>query len=98
LFHRAQTGEGQHVEAALLNSTQDAVDDPHVQAMGFLKPMTFPNAPCDVPIVDTPFRLSETPVTIRRRALLLGEQTDEVMSEIGYSDAEIAQLRDRGVV
>lgn len=84
--------------AAPLHSTQDVLDDPHVQAMGYLKPVAFPGASRDVPIIETPFRMSRTPGKIRRRAPLLGEHTDEVLSEIGYSAAETADLRDRGVV
>ena len=29
---------------------------------------------------------------------LLGEHTDEIMSELGYSAADVARLRERGVV
>lgn len=90
--------EAAKLPAAPLNSTQDVLDDPHVRAMGFLKPVPFPGASRDVPIVETPFRLSKTPGTIRRRAPLLGEHTDEVLSEIGYSSGEAADLRKRGIV
>ena len=42
-----------------------------------------------VPIIETPFRMSATPGTIRRRAPLLGEHTDEILAEIGYdADAD----------
>jgi crotonobetainyl-CoA:carnitine CoA-transferase CaiB-like acyl-CoA transferase len=90
--------EAAKLPAAPLNSTQDVLDDPHVQAMGFLKPVPFPGASRDVPIVETPFRLSKTPGTIRRRAPLLGEHTDEVLSEIGYTSDEAADLRAKGIV
>lgn len=90
--------EAAKLPAAPLNSAQDVLDDPHVRAMGFLKPVPFPGASRDVPIVETPFRLSKTPGTIRRRAPLLGEHTDEVLSEIGYSSGEAADLRKRGIV
>lgn len=84
--------------AAPLHSPQDVLDDPHVEAMGFLKPVGYPGAARDVPIVETPFRLSRTPGTIRHRAPLLGEHTDDVLAEIGYSAAEIDGLRSRGIV
>jgi crotonobetainyl-CoA:carnitine CoA-transferase CaiB-like acyl-CoA transferase len=90
--------ESAKLPAAPMHSTQDVLDDPHVRAMGFLKPVAFPGASCDVPIVETPFRLSKTPGTIRRRAPLLGEHTDDVLTEIGYSTTQIASLRERAIV
>lgn len=79
--------------AAPLNSPQEVLDDPHVEAMGYLKRVPFPGAAKPVPLIETPFRLSATPGSIRRRAPLLGEHTDEVLTEIGYGSAAIAALR-----
>ncbi|UXA19613.1 CaiB/BaiF CoA-transferase family protein [Mycobacterium sp. SMC-4] len=84
--------------AAPLLSPQGVLDDPHVQAMGYLQRVPFPGADKDVPIIETPFRLSATPGEIRRRAPLLGEHTDDVLTELGYTDGEIATLRQRGIV
>ncbi|MDV3126575.1 CoA transferase [Mycobacterium sp. 21AC1] len=84
--------------AAPLHSTQDVLDDPHVQAMGYLQRVAFPGASRDVPIVDTPFRMSATPGSIRRRPPLLGEHTDEVLGEIGYDAGQIAGLRTDAIV
>ncbi|MCV7169900.1 CoA transferase [Mycobacterium manitobense] len=90
--------ESAKLPAAPLHSTQDVLDDPHVEAMGYLQHIPFPGAARDVPILDTPFRMSATPGTIRRRAPLLGEHTDEVLGEIGYSAADITDLRRREIV
>ncbi|MGB3354128.1 MAG: CoA transferase [Mycobacterium sp.] len=90
--------EAAKLPAAPMNSTQEVLDDPHVAAMGYLQRVPFPGAPHDVPIIETPFRLSATPGAIRRRAPLLGEHTDEVLNEVGYTAADIAGLRDRHVV
>jgi crotonobetainyl-CoA:carnitine CoA-transferase CaiB-like acyl-CoA transferase len=46
----------------------------------------------------TPIKMSETPLNPRRRAPLLGEHTDAVLSSAGYSDDEIEQLRYSGSV
>jgi crotonobetainyl-CoA:carnitine CoA-transferase CaiB-like acyl-CoA transferase len=90
--------EAAKMPAAPLYSTQEVLDDPHVAAMGYLQRVAFPGAAHDVPIIETPFRMSATPGSIRRRAPLLGEHTDEVLTEIGYAGDEIAGLRERAIV
>ena len=90
--------EAVKLPAAPLQSPQDVLDDPHVQAMGFLKRVPFPGAPRPVPIVETPFRMSATPGSIRTRAPLLGEHTDEILGELGYGVGQIADLRTRAIV
>ena len=84
--------------AAPVLSPQEVLDDPHVEAMGYLRRVPFPGASRPVPIIETPFRLSATPGSIRTRAPLLGEHTDEVLTEIGYDTTQIADLRAREVI
>jgi crotonobetainyl-CoA:carnitine CoA-transferase CaiB-like acyl-CoA transferase len=81
-----------------LHSPQEAIDDPHVQALGFLKPMDYPGLPKPAPIIETPFRLSATPGSIRMRAPTLGEHTDIVLKALGYGAADIAGLRERAII
>jgi formyl-CoA transferase len=45
-----------------------------------------------------PVKLSETPAEIRRPAPLLGEHTEETLAKVGYSKAQIADLRMREVI
>ncbi|NTY59289.1 CaiB/BaiF CoA transferase family protein [Mycolicibacterium sphagni] len=90
--------ESAKLPAAPLNSPQEVLEDPHVEAMGYLKRVPFPGAPKPVPLIETPFRLSATPGSIRHRAPLLGEHTDEVLGEIGYGTSEIADLRTNKIV
>jgi crotonobetainyl-CoA:carnitine CoA-transferase CaiB-like acyl-CoA transferase len=84
--------------AAPLNSPQDALDDQHVAKMGFLRRVPFPGASKSVPISEAPVRLSASPLRIRHRAPLLGEDTDEILAEVGYGAAEIAALRAHEVI
>lgn len=77
---------------------QQALDDPHIQAMHYLHPLPFPGLPKPAPIMETPVRLSRTPGTLHGRAPLLGEHTDMILAELGYSPEEIADFRAEGVV
>ncbi len=45
-----------------------------------------------------PYRFSASPASIRRHPPLLGEHTEEVLGELGFSSAEIAELRRSGAV
>lgn len=46
----------------------------------------------------SPLHLSDTPATYRRHPPLLGEHTDEVLGELGYSAEEITTLHAEGAV
>lgn len=51
-----------------------------------------------IKIPGIPIKMHETPGSIVKPAPLLGENTDDVLSEIGYSTQEIKTLHDREVV
>lgn len=46
----------------------------------------------------TPIKMSDTPLNPKRRGPMLGEHTDDVLAEAGYSADEIEQLRYSGAV
>ena len=90
--------EAARVPAGPVHSPQEALDDAHIRASGILREIAFPGSPQQAPVVDTPIQLSETPGAIRGRAPMLGEHTEAILGEIGYSRAQVARLRDAGVV
>jgi crotonobetainyl-CoA:carnitine CoA-transferase CaiB-like acyl-CoA transferase len=51
-----------------------------------------------LPLVGPPVKLSATPARARSRPPALGEHTDEILGEIGYTREEIERLRAAGAV
>jgi crotonobetainyl-CoA:carnitine CoA-transferase CaiB-like acyl-CoA transferase len=86
------------IPASPMLSPKQATEDPHVQAMGFFRPLDYPGLPGPAPIIQTPFTMSATPGVIHSRAPTLGEHTDMLLSEVGYDASAIAGLRERAVV
>lgn len=68
-----------------------------VQARGMHRSVTHPTAG-EVEMPGSPMQFSRTPTTIRRHPPLLGEHTEEVLSELGYSDETIRELRENDVM
>ena len=90
--------EEARIPAYPINTIQEALDDAHVQAMGYLRRIDYPGLDHPAPIVETPFRLSETPCTFRSRAPTLGEHTADILVELGYDMQEITRLREEKVI
>ena len=90
--------EAAKIPAGPLYTPQQALDDAHIRQAGLLVDTDYPGLPRPAPLAPTPVDLSETPGTFRHRAPALGEHTDAVLAELGYTPAEIAALRDKGVV
>jgi len=86
------------IPAGAVLKPQQALDDPHVRAMGFLQPMDYPGLPGPAPIARAPVGLSATPGSIRHRAPTLGEHTDAILAEVGYDEQAIAGLREASVI
>ena len=66
--------------------------------MGLLNPVEYPGLEQAAPVAGTPVLLSETPGTIRHRPPTLGEHTDEILTELGYTSKEITDLRHKRVI
>jgi crotonobetainyl-CoA:carnitine CoA-transferase CaiB-like acyl-CoA transferase len=90
--------EAARVPAGPLYTPQQALDDAHIRQAGLLADTDYPGLPRPAPLAPIPVDLSETPGTFRHRAPILGEHTDAVLAELGYTPAQIGALRDKGVI
>jgi crotonobetainyl-CoA:carnitine CoA-transferase CaiB-like acyl-CoA transferase len=81
----------------VVNSIADLPNDPQVVANEYIVDYDHPGYG-KLKLVGMPIRFSQTPANPRGHAPKLGEHTEAVLSEFGYSAAEIARLRDAGVI
>ncbi len=76
-------------------STEDLYDDEHVKLREMMVELDHPERGKWVNL-GCPIKLSDSPVDVKRSPLL-GEHTDEILSEVlGYSDDEIGSLKEGG--
>ena len=90
--------ESAKIPAGPLYTPQEALEDAHIRAAGLLVDREYPGLPRPAPLAPTPVDLSDTPGSFRHRAPTLGEHTEQILTELGYTAGAIADLRTRKVV
>jgi len=89
--------DGASVPAGRIYTVADIAADPHYRARGMLQEVQLDDgSTLSVPGIVP--RLSATPGSHRRNAPTLGQDSSAVLREIGLTDAQIAALRERGIV
>ena len=79
-----------------MNSLEDIVSDPHLNAIGYLQLVDHPSEG-RIRMLAVPSEWSESKPEYRRPAPRLGEHTRQVLGEAGLSDQHIQSLLDAGV-
>ena len=75
----------------------DVFADPQTEHLNLRRTVEHPKAGT-ISVTGFPWQLSETPAEIRLPPPMLGEHTDDVLAELGYSAEEIAKLHEAGAV
>ena len=86
------------VPAGPLLSPQQALDDPHIGAVGYLQDTDYPGMASAAPLATTPVHMTAGGGSINSRAPTLGEHTDTILAELGYDESTIAELRQARIV
>lgn len=86
------------IPAGPVLSPGDVAVHPQSVASALFKPVEYPGVDRPVPIVRAPVFLSEMPGQIRTRAPRMGEHTEEILSDLGYTSEAIRKLGDIGVI
>lgn len=84
------------VPAGPLHTLESLLQDPHLNSVGFFQRLEHPTQGTLVSL-RPPSRWSGTPQAIRRAPPNLGEHSEELLEEAGYSSEEIASLVAAGV-
>ena len=82
------------VPATPVNTVDQVMNDPQTAERGIVQRVTHPKLG-EIPVVGTPLHFSRMSPGVRRAAPLRGEHTDTVLTDLGYSTAEIKTLRDK---
>ncbi len=89
--------DGAAVPAGKIYTVADIAADPHYRAREMILKVKLDDGDTlEVPGIVP--KLSRTPGSHRRNAPALGQDTEAVLREVGLSDAQIAALRERGVI
>lgn len=89
--------EEQDILCAPVRSLEEALADEQTAVNRMVVEMEHPRGGT-MRVLDAPIRLSGTPNELRHPAPMLGEHNADVLRELGYDDARIAEILKDGVI
>ena len=92
--------EKQKIGCGPINTLSEVFSDPHVKAREMIVEMDHTKTgKAPLRLIANPIKMQETPPSYRLSPPLLGEHTEEILSEkIGLSLDEIKNLKDKGII
>jgi CoA:oxalate CoA-transferase len=85
------------IVSAPINTLLEAADDPDVVANGYVTEVEYPAYGKTLKVHGSPWQFSETPAHAGI-APDLGAHSDEILGELGYTPAQIGDLRQRKII
>lgn len=93
----SQRLEEVQVPCGPINTIPEALNDPQIVHRQMVRTLPHPTAG-EVPLVVTPFRFENAEIRTDRAPPLLGQHTEEILSELGWSQSHINTLREQKVI
>jgi crotonobetainyl-CoA:carnitine CoA-transferase CaiB-like acyl-CoA transferase len=94
-----ETLKDANISVGKVLSIEEALDDPHAQQRGMVLEIEAPGIPeGKVRQVATSIHLSDTPGEVRNVGSVTGQHTSDVLEELGFDAAAVADLMRRQVV
>jgi crotonobetainyl-CoA:carnitine CoA-transferase CaiB-like acyl-CoA transferase len=80
-----------------INTIDQVFADPQVQHLGIASPVTSRGGG-DMKLVASPINMEGLSKTIRMPTADAGQHTEEILRSVGYSDGQLATMREKGVI
>ncbi|KQP15095.1 CaiB/BaiF CoA-transferase family protein [Pseudorhodoferax sp. Leaf267] len=80
-----------------INNVAEVFEEPQVRERGMLRHVPHPCG-VDVPQVGTPMRFADAALQVPAAPPLLGQHSEDILSELGYGADRIARLRTAGAI
>lgn len=84
------------IPSSPINNVREVVENPQTKARGMVVELEHPVAG-KIQIANCPIKASETPAMISAPAPLLGQHTELILSELGFSLEEIKDMQKKGI-
>jgi crotonobetainyl-CoA:carnitine CoA-transferase CaiB-like acyl-CoA transferase len=99
LYEIGAFGKYKQMLVAPVSSTKDISEDVQLAARHFWSQVPHPELKESLPYCGPYIGMSETPITLRQRAPLIGEHNQEIYShELGLTEADLKSLKSKGVI
>jgi crotonobetainyl-CoA:carnitine CoA-transferase CaiB-like acyl-CoA transferase len=85
------------IVSAPINTLLEASNDPDVLANGYVTEIEYPKYGKTLKVHGSPWHFSKTPARVGI-APELGADTDQILLELGYTQAEVQEFRDRKII
>ena len=86
------------VPAGPVNNLEDVLNDQHVKEMNFFQNIDYQGLKSPAPVMGLPIKLSNSDNKIKKSPPLLGEDTDNILLELGFSKDQIESFRKARII